>query len=165
MRIGVFADSHDHLKNIRRAVELFNEVDCELVVFAGDLVSTIAIPPLRELQCPLLGCFGDNEGNRIGILGGMRIVGSMADPPIGFCSDDGIRILVTHQKELLRGQTAGSDVVIYAHTHRATIHHERNGRLFLNPGETGGWSYGKPSVAILETNPLAAHLAWLSPRR
>ena len=55
MRIGIFADSHDHLNYIRRAVELFNQRECELVVFAGDLVSTFAIPPLRKLNCPLVG--------------------------------------------------------------------------------------------------------------
>jgi hypothetical protein len=28
----------------------------ELVVFAGDLVSTISVPPLRRLQSPLVKC-------------------------------------------------------------------------------------------------------------
>ena len=65
MRIGVFADTHDHLDNIRRAVEYFNRAECEYVIFAGDFVSTIAVPPLRNLTCPLVGCFGDNEGNKV----------------------------------------------------------------------------------------------------
>jgi hypothetical protein len=30
--------------------------------------------------------------------------------------------------------------------------------LLINPGETGGWTYGQPMVAILETQPLQAHL-------
>lgn len=161
MRIGVFADSHDHLDNIRRAVAVLNENACELVVFAGDVVSTIAIPPLRQLSCPLVGCFGDNEGNRVGIRGGMSVVGRLVEPPFGFSAADGTRILVTHQRELLRGQTEGSDVVIFGHTHRASIWHDRDGRLFINPGETGGWTYGQPSVAILETRPLQAKLVSL----
>ena len=65
MLIGIFADTHDHLANIRLAVERFNAAKCELVLFAGDLVSTFAVPPLRRLNCPFVGCFGDNEGNKV----------------------------------------------------------------------------------------------------
>lgn len=39
MRVGIFADVHDHLANLRRAVDLFNARHCQLVLFAGDLVS------------------------------------------------------------------------------------------------------------------------------
>ncbi len=156
MRIGIFADSHDHLDNIRRAVAVFNRRECDLVVFAGDLVSTIAIPPLRALNCPLVGCFGENEGNHLGIRGGMRIVGQLAEPPFGFRTENGTHILVTHQRELLRGQEHGCDVVIFGHTHRASIQLDGAGRLLVNPGETGGWTYGEPTVAILETDPLKA---------
>lgn len=160
MRIGVFADTHDHLDNIRWAVDEFNRRECELVVFAGDLVSTFAIPPLRKLQCPLIASFGDNEGNRIGIQGGMQIIGVVGDPPFGFRSPDGVRILVTHQWELLRGMLDGSDVVIYAHTHKPSIGRDTAGRLLLNPGETSGWTYRHPSIAVLETQPLEAEIIW-----
>ena len=158
MRIGVFADTHDHLDNIRRAVEEFNRRDCRLAVFAGDFVSTFAIPPLRKLNCRLIASFGDNEGNRVGIRGGMQVIGEVGDPPFGFRTPDGVRILVTHQLELLRGMAEGSDVIIYAHTHKPSIRRDGAGRLLLNPGETSGWTYRRPSVAILETDPLQAEI-------
>ena len=63
MLIGAFADSHDHLDYLRAAVKIFNDSQCGAVLFAGDLVSTFAVPILRDLHCPLIGCFGDNEGN------------------------------------------------------------------------------------------------------
>ena len=50
MKVGIFADAHDHLDNIRRVVRMFNEHHCACVLFAGDLVSTFAVPPLRKLQ-------------------------------------------------------------------------------------------------------------------
>lgn len=161
MRIGVFADTHDHLDNIRRVVREFNQRECDLAVFAGDFVSTFALPPLRKLNCRLIASFGDNEGNRIGIRGGMQIIGDIGDPPFGFRTSDGVRILLTHQFELLREMTEGSDVVIYGHTHKPSIRRDQTGRLFLNPGETSGWTYRKPSIAILETQPLAAEIVWL----
>lgn len=162
MRIGVFADTHDHLDNIRRAVAVFNQRECELVVFAGDFVSSIAIPPLRELKARVLACFGDNEGNKPGVAAGMRIVGSVGDGPFGFRTPDGCRILVTHMLSQLQGMTGGEfDVCIYAHTHRADHHFDEYGRLWLNPGETSGWSYKHPSVAILETTTRNVEIVWL----
>ena len=80
MLIGIFADSHDHLDHIHRAVEVFNQAGCELVVFAGDLVSSFAVPPLRKLNCKVIACYGDNEGNKIGVAAGMKIIGTMGEP-------------------------------------------------------------------------------------
>jgi len=33
--------------------------------------------------------------------------------------------------------------------------------LFINPGETSGWTYRKPTIAILETRPLSAQIVAL----
>lgn len=163
MRIGIFADIHDHLDNARAAVAEFNARECELVVFAGDFVSTFVIPVLRELTCKLIGCFGDNEGNKLGLLGGLKIVGTVGEPPLGFRATDGTRILVTHQFELLNRDVDGADVVVYGHTHKPSVEFDKSGRLFVNPGETSGWTYRKPSIAILETEPLGAEIVWLPP--
>lgn len=161
MRIGVFADAHDHLDNVRRAVAEFNGRGCELVLFAGDLVSPMAVVPLRKLNCPFLGCFGDNDGNRTGILGGMRIVGELGEPPFGVVTPDGTRILLTHILDAAKPFVADFQVVISAHSHRPKIDRDDEGRLFLNPGETSGWSFRKPSIAILNTDPLGAEIVSL----
>ena len=89
MLVGLFADTHDHLANIRLAVQRFNAARCGVVLFAGDLVSTFAVPPLRKLNCPLVGCFGDNEGNKVGLLAGFTLVGQMGEPPVRFAAVDG----------------------------------------------------------------------------
>lgn len=158
MRIGLFADAHDHLDHIRAAVSIFQEQRCELVIFAGDLVSSFAVPPLRGLPCPILACFGDNEGNKTGVSAGFRILGEIGEPPFGYKAPDGTRILVTHMLRSLRGADGNFDVCVYAHTHRAEVSRDEYGRLYVNPGETSGWSFGKPSVAILETSPLEARI-------
>lgn len=164
MRIGVFADSHDHLDHIRRAVDVFNREGCELVVFTGDLVSSFAVPPLRQLKCPVVACFGDNEGNRIGVAAGFKILGQIGEPPLGLKTPDGTRFLITHMLSQIRNLDGDFDVCLYAHTHKPELWHDERGRLFLNPGETSGWSFGKPSVAILETQPLAARFIEIDPR-
>ncbi|MDH3718635.1 MAG: YfcE family phosphodiesterase [Planctomycetota bacterium] len=161
MRVGIFADSHDHLDNLRRAVEVFNRAECECVLFAGDLVSTFAVPPLRKLNCPLVACFGDNEGNKPGLLAGIRIVGQLGEPPLGYRAADGTRFLIAHMQRQLRGVGGEFDVAVYGHTHKPRIHHDDHGRLWINPGETSGWTFGAPSVVILNTGSMQADLVRL----
>ena len=156
MRIGIFADVHDHLDNLRRAVDLFNEEQVELVLFAGDLVSTFAVPPLRKLNCPFVGCFGDNEGNKIGLLGGIKIVGTLGEPPFCHRAADGTRFLLTHALAWAKGCEGDFDVLVYSHTHKPKVSRDEQGRLCINPGETSGWTYGNPTVALLETSTMQA---------
>jgi putative phosphoesterase len=164
MLLGIFADSHDHLDRLRQAVETFNGAQCELVIFAGDLVSTFAVPVLRKLHCPLLGCFGDNEGNKPGLLAGMTIVGQLGEPPLGF-RRDGVRFLLAHMERQLRGCEDGADVLIYGHTHRPRILRDQAGRLHINPGETSGWTFGRPTVATFDTRTGSAQLIDLANQR
>ena len=158
MKIGIFGDTHDHVDNMRHAVSEFNQRECELVIFAGDFVSPIVVPPLRRLQCPFIGCFGDSDGNLIGIEGGMRIIGPVGHPPFGITSSDGTKILLTHELEDLRGIQDGAQVIISSHSHSAGILKDQAGRLFINPGEASGWTYRKPSIAILETSTMDAEI-------
>lgn len=163
MRIGIFADSHDHLDHIRLAVNMFNVAGCNLVVFAGDLVSSFAVPPLRALKCPVLACFGDNEGNKSGVAAGFKILGTIGEPPFGFRTPDGVRIVVTHMLRSLREAEGDFDVCIFAHTHKPEITRDKWGRMYINPGETSGWSFHRPTVALLETAPLSAQIVDLLP--
>jgi len=163
MRIGIFADTHDHLAHIRLAVERFNREACECVLFAGDLVSPIAVRPLRALACPLIGCFGDNEGNKVGILSGMSLVSKLfADPPVAYQAADGTRFLIAHTKRQILAAEQPFDIAVYAHTHKPRIHRDEQQRLFLNPGETSGWSFGKPTLMLLETRDQSVELVTLA---
>lgn len=152
MRVGIFADTHDHLDNIRRVVNLFNERQCESVLFAGDLVSTFAIPPLRKLHCRVLACYGDNEGNKPGLQAGFRIVGELREAPALYTLPDGTRVVLAHMERQLRGFADPFDVAVVGHTHRPAVHRGEGGELWINPGETSGWTYGSPTVALLETS-------------
>lgn len=154
MRIGIFADAHDHVDNVRHAVRELNQAQCELVIFAGDFVSPLVVPPLRKLNCPVMACFGDSDGNKIGLEGGMRIIGCVGEPPLCLQTDDGLRIIWAHFLDDMRGMIDDCDIVISAHTHRPKVHRDESGRLFINPGETGGWFFRKPTIAVLETETL-----------
>jgi uncharacterized protein len=151
VRVGIFADTHDHLAHIRLAVEHFNAAQVDLVLFAGDLVSTIAVPPLRSLNAPLVACFGDNEGNKIGLRAGFSLVGQLSEPPVLVTIDDGTRFVLAHMKRQLRGLDTEYDVAVFGHTHKPRIERDERGRLQINPGETSGWSFGRPTIVLLDT--------------
>ena len=161
MLVGLFADAHDHLANIRQAVERFNEARCEVVLFAGDLVSTFAVPPLRKLKCPIVACYGDNEGNKVGLQAGFSLVGQLGEPPVRFVSADHTRFVICHMQRQLRGLDDEWDIAVFGHTHKPGVKRDERGRLLINPGETSGWTFGKPTVALLETATRAVEIVAL----
>ena len=165
MLVGLFADTHDHLANIRQAVERFNESQCELVLFAGDLVSTFAVPPLRRLKCPFVGCFGDNEGNKVGLMAGFSFVGQMGEPPVRYTAADGTRFIICHMQRQLRGQPDDWDIAVFGHTHKPRILRDEQGRLLINPGETSGWTFNQPTIALLDTATRQVELISLVPAK
>jgi hypothetical protein len=160
MRLGLFADVHDHLDHLRLAVDLFNVAGCETVLFAGDLVSTFAVPPLRKLRCPFVGCYGDNEGNKPGLQAGISIVGTLAEAPVRWTSPDRVRFVLVHMERQLRElpPLEPYDVAVCGHTHKPSIRRDESGRLLLNPGEVSGWTFGRPSVMLFDTRSRKARI-------
>ncbi len=158
MRVGVFGDTHDHVDNMRLAVSFFNEAGCGLVLFAGDFCSPLVVPPLRKLFCPVVSVLGDNDGNLSGIQSGMKILGGVAGGPVCCTAKDGTRFLLTHVLNDVRDCIGDANVVVFAHTHRPSVATDKSGRLFVNPGETSGWTSRKPTVAVVETDDLSAQI-------
>jgi hypothetical protein len=151
MKIGILSDIHDNVDNLRHAIRLFNALECKAVLLAGDFCSPLVVPSMRKLTCPVIACFGDNDGNQTGIAGGMKIVGTLGPGPVCWKSRDGVCFVMAHQLDDLRDCFDGADVVVFGHTHRPGIVRDRHGRLFINPGEVGGWMFRKPTVAIYDT--------------
>ncbi|MBL8819295.1 MAG: metallophosphoesterase [Planctomyces sp.] len=163
MKIGIMSDIHDNVDNLRHAINLFNALECKLILFLGDFASPLVVPSMRKFHCPVVACFGDNDGNQTGIAGGMKIVGTLGYSPMCHQTRDGLRILMTHQLDDVRDCIDEADIVLFAHTHRPSVVKDRNGRLFINPGEVGGWMFRKPTVAILETTTREVEILNLPP--
>ena len=51
MKVGIMSDSHDHLINIRKAVEIFNEAGVGFILHAGDFVAPFVANELQKLKC------------------------------------------------------------------------------------------------------------------
>jgi len=145
VQVGIMADSHDNLPRIHQAVEFFNEQGVALVFHAGDFIAPFVGRELRHLTCPVVGVFGNNDGERTGLRSMMRELGEIHDPPY-FWRHNEFRVLLSHVPpgEVVLEESA--DVVIWGHTHEPVVRREV-GRLLVNPGECGGWLTGRATVA------------------
>ncbi|MFN2421228.1 MAG: metallophosphoesterase [Gemmatimonadota bacterium] len=152
MRIGLVADTHDHVVRIRQAVAWLNQVGVDLVIHAGDWCSPFAVREFAGLQAPLHGITGNNDGDLLALARAFAEIGARLETQWWETELGGRRIVVMHEPRGLVDLAAGGayDLIVYAHTH------ERDERrvgeaLIVNPGETCGWLGGIGSLAIYDT--------------
>ena len=155
MLIGAVSDSHDNLPQIEKAVELLNEQKVELVLHAGDYVSPFTIARFKKLNCPLIGVFGNNDGDhqlltkRFNETTNCTIHDRFTQVTI-----EGYRIGLLHgdEAELLNAlvDSGHFNAVIHGHSHNKSIQ-QKGKTLVMNPGELCGYLTGKASFALLDT--------------
>ncbi len=155
MLIGAISDSHDNLPLIEKAVKILNEQKVELVLHAGDYVAGFTLAKLKKLNCPLIGVFGNNDGDhellkkRFSETENCTIHDRFAAITV-----EGYKIALLHgdELELLCAiiDSGYFNAVIHGHSHNRSI--EQKGKtLSVNPGELCGYLTGKPSIALLDT--------------
>ena len=156
--IGIMADSHDNLRAIKKAVRLFDEERCSLVVHAGDFVAPFAAREMQSLKCPVKAVFGNCDGEKQGLKKAFQSLGEIREAPLTFKNSD-LNFLVMHLNFPLEAYLSSGvyDVLIFAHTHESEIRKEEE-TLLINPGETGGWLSGKSTVALLDPKTLFAQI-------
>ncbi len=155
MLIGAISDTHDNLSLIEKAVQALNEQKVGLVLHAGDYVAGFVVPKLAKLNCPLIGVFGNNDGDhellkkRFSETANCTINDRFTQITI---ESYRIALLHGHETELLNVivDSGYFNAVIHGHSHNLRI--EQKGKtLSLNPGELCGYLTGKSTVAILDT--------------
>jgi len=154
MLLGVMADSHDNLFKIEEAVNFFNQERVDLVLHAGDFIAPFVVRKFKMLRCPLIGVFGNNDGEKKGLKDKiLSIGGEIYSSPYSFMKN-GKRILLLHDPEKLKKIDLNPfDLIIYGHTHQSEIK-RKEGKVFINPGECGGWLTGKSTIALLNLDTL-----------
>ncbi len=159
--IGILSDSHDNMTAVRLAVRLFNDAKCELVIHAGDFVAPFAALELHNLVCPVKAVFGNCDGEKKGLVAAFEGMGEITAAPLGF-EYAGRRFVVSHLEipAPVRRGVRTCDVLVVGHTHKAKLRRE-HGVLIVNPGEAGGWLYGKSTVALLNPKDLSVEVVTL----
>ncbi len=155
MLIGAISDTHDNLPLVEKAVQTLNEQKVGLVLHAGDYVAGFVIPKFKQLNCKLIGVFGNNDGDhellkkRFSETANCTIHDKFAAVTV-----DGYRIALLHGEEpQLLNALADSgyfNAIVHGHSHLKGIQ-TRGKTLMINPGEVCGYLTGKPTIAIIDT--------------
>jgi putative phosphoesterase len=148
--IGIMSDSHDNLIAVGRAVSLFRDAGCSLVLHAGDFVAPFAARELAKIGCPVKAVFGNCDGEKKGLITAIEPFGEIRDAPFRF-NYNKINILLTHLNSPVKNYAAKKrdGLIICGHTHEAEVR-KIGAILIINPGETGGWLTGKSTVALFD---------------
>ena len=148
MKVGVISDTHDRLPTFRRAIAMFQRLEVEAILHAGDLVAPFAAKLIAPnvLSVPLYCVYGNNDGEKFGL---KKVLPGIVDGPLRF--ELGGKTIVMHHwiDSLKPTDIAGADVVITGHTHEI-VNETRNGVLYLNPGECCGWVNDRCTVMLLD---------------
>lgn len=158
MRIGVVSDTHNHLSNTSRIVELFNEARVDRVVHTGDITQAKTLHVLAALDAPLVGVYGNNDLERENLESACEELDmDFVDPPLHF-EWENRRVVVVHDPEDLAPELlSGCAVALHGHDHWQNIE-RRQGALVFNPGECAGHMQGRNSVGVLDLTTLDAQI-------
>ena len=161
MIIGIVSDTHDQLPLIDQLVKKLNELNVELVLHAGDFVSPFVANSFKNLKAPLIGVFGNNDGDTTFLKQKFKEFGADLRGRFAFVNVDGLRIALVHgdDKEVMRSllELESHDVLVSGHTHEPQTHRKGN-TLVINPGEACGLLSGKSTIAVLDTGTLEAQI-------
>jgi len=161
--VGLMADSHDNLLQVKKAVDFFNNRKVALVLHAGDYVAPFAIKELKKLLCPFIGVFGNNDGEKEGLKEMVGQTGEIHFPPFSL-ELSSKKVLLLHELQKLDSLKIHQyDLIVYGHTHKAEIRKE-TGTLLINPGECGGWLSGCSTVGWIDLEKMKAEIIALPGR-
>ncbi|MBD3271992.1 MAG: YfcE family phosphodiesterase [Elusimicrobia bacterium] len=156
MKIGLIADTHDRLEKIEKAVAFFNSQELDLVIHAGDYVAPFTARVFSDLQVDMKGIFGNNDGEKPGLLRAYQEIMHIEEAPYSFKVDDA-SIVVVHMDQNLDTLMKDHDIVVYAHSHQYDSKKEHN-TVLINPGECCGYLSGMSTVGILDTKTLESNI-------
>jgi putative phosphoesterase len=159
MRIGVVSDTHNHLVNVARIVELLNAARVERVVHTGDITQAKTLHALAGLQAPLVGVYGNNDLERDSLARAAAELGfELVEPPLQL-TWAGRRIVVVHDPLDLAHHRGSVEVALHGHNH-LSVREQRDGTLFFNPGECAGHLPGHNRVGVLDLVSLETELLY-----
>ncbi len=148
MLIGIISDSHDNISKLKEAVIKLNDVNADLIIHLGDIVSPFCFDEIDKLNAEFMGVFGNNDGELIGLC--EKSNHNLYKPPYEISLDNKSFILMHEPFGLDRLSTI-YDYCLYGHTHNIDVRKTKRGYI-INPGELCGYLTGRSTMAIVDTS-------------
>lgn len=151
MLIGLISDSHNNRPNLRYALDIFRELEINIILHAGDLISAEMLEELKQFS--LFFSFGNGDDP-------LYITTKARDVSDTFVCEEMLDLNLAgkhifmihgdHRSEIERHIASKKyDFVIHGHSHR--FRDERVGSTrVINPGALGGRFVEDRSFATLD---------------
>jgi len=152
MLIAVLSDIHDHIWNLKTALERAR--GAEVLLFCGDFCAPFTLAQMAQgFAGPIHAVFGNNDGDRFLLTRiaashpHVELHGELARLELGE-----MRIAVNHYPEIAAEIAHGGrfDAVFYGHNHHHAIDRVADCDL-INPGEVMG-RFGRPTFILYDTD-------------
>jgi putative phosphoesterase len=96
MKIGIISDTHDDVKNVQRAIEIFNVEKVGYVIHAGDYVFPGVVQEFKKLNGKLIGVLGNNDGEKGALLRNFLGINGELKGELGEIEFDGLKFGIYH---------------------------------------------------------------------
>jgi putative phosphoesterase len=141
MIVAVMSDSHDHIWNVRKALEIIKSHQAKAIIHCGDLIAPFVLKELAKFEGPVHWVLGNNDGEQY-LLTKLSLTELTNTKPYGFMGTlnlDAASIAFTHYEEMgyALAHTGQYDLVCCGHTHAHRLERIHQTTL-LNPGEIMG---------------------------
>lgn len=163
MKIAIMSDCHDNWNNLEKAVSIANDEACDLLLFAGDLISPTGVAILANFKNQVAIVWGNNEGEKLGIFNtcgkyqNIKLAGDIFETELENC-----KIFMHHQPRIveLAAKSQEFDFCVYGHTHE--YFSDTIGKTkIINPGNIHGL-HVSAGFAIFDTvNQTVKHIETL----
>lgn len=157
MRIGIISDTHDHHRNVLRAVEIFRERGVQYVLHGGDIVAPFTAKAFSALSgVKFIAMYGNNDGEKLFLRQTIEGFGGEIHEYCYKGELSGRQVYMTHTHHNIEEIAASQryDLLVYGHTHKQDI--RTVGRtLIVNPGEATDWITGAGHVVILDLSDMS----------
>jgi len=156
MKAAIIADIHENYHNLTLFLLEMRKNPVDRIFFLGDFCNAGLALTLAEFEIPVHGVWGNNDGDRAGVMRVAHREGSrltMAADCFDTVEWGGKRIFLTHYPQLGAAAAASGEfqAVFYGHNHRQ--HRERVGDCLLaNPGELSAHKTGTAGYALYDTD-------------
>ncbi|MEX2316683.1 MAG: YfcE family phosphodiesterase [Pirellulales bacterium] len=149
MRLGIISDTHGHAELTRPAVRLFESLEVEAVLHAGDIGSVEVVELFSPW--PTHFVFGNCDEDHAALRAAIEAAGQTCHGDFGDFKLEGVRIALLHSHDRRRFRqccdSGAYRLVCYGHTHVAAID-QRGETLVVNPGAI--YRASPHSVAIVD---------------
>ena len=157
MILGVVSDTHNHLSNVEKIIDIFNEKNVGKVIHTGDITQAKTLSRFSRLNCPLIGVYGNNDLEEKGLKGIARQNGFNFQNPPYLLTISNKKIAIFHEPEDIENflkKEPSIQLIVHGHTHRYRNENIGNVKI-LNPGECAGIIKGKNAVGVLNLEDLS----------